>query len=190
MRSTHGPVVALLVAALPASAAEYGLPSIQYGWSISASNVDPHVHTGGVPGGLGYLYLWYECNLLLAVAGCPNAPVIAGQIVALFPAAGPASVCIVPSPAGNRITVDCATTPTAWPIGAVGWDAVSPPSCDDRGSGDSLCGLGCHQSFCHPDLGCIEGFCIPCGSCLPCGPNCTPVSVSPTPWGNVKSLYR
>ncbi len=212
MRRALACVLALLVPSAPASAA-------QYGWSISASDIDPHVHTGGNATGFGHLYLWYECNLdaglssvdlslaavgvavvgftplngfvnagsathlLLAVASCPNAPVLAGQIPVIFSGV-PASLCIDP----GGIAVDC--IPSVWPIYTVGWDALSPPSCDERVPDGLLCAPYCHQDICHPDLGCIPGICVRCGSCTPCDASCPPVAVQPTPWGSVKALYR
>ena len=216
MKRVTNAVVASLIAATPVSAA-------QYGWSISASQSDPRVQTGGVAVGVASLYLWYECNLddgmstaefgvqysgniiplafnamngfanagtatnlLLYVGGCPAAPIVAGQLLVLYNG-GPASACIVPSIAGGRNTVDC--TPAAWPIRAVGWDALSPPACNDSVPGGPLCGLGCHGDFC-VDGFCQTVYCVVCGICPPCDASCPPVSVSPTDWGRVKSFYR
>lgn len=92
-----------------------------YGWSISASDVDPHVNSGPLPIGVATLYLWMYCNLddgvaavefsfatddpnffvvglqpapnvlnagtpvnpLLAISGCPDAPLLTATLTLL-----------------------------------------------------------------------------------------------------------
>ncbi|MFN8176383.1 MAG: hypothetical protein U0167_00490 [bacterium] len=79
----------------------------------------------------GFLNAGSGTNLLLAVGGCPNGPIAAGDIT-VFYFGGPASLCIVNSINNIRVTVDCTSpTPSAWDIRATGWDALVRPSCDE-----------------------------------------------------------
>jgi hypothetical protein len=55
----------------------------------------------------GFLNAGGATNLLLAVGGCPNGPVVAGSVLVLDL---PGDVCIVPAAAnGNNVTVECGT---------------------------------------------------------------------------------
>ncbi|MFN8176387.1 MAG: hypothetical protein U0167_00510 [bacterium] len=84
----------------------------------------------------GFLNAGSGTNLLLAVGGCPNGPIAAGDITAFY-AGGPAHMCIVNSINNIRVTVDCtAPTPAAWDIHADGWDALTAPACREA----PLCG--------------------------------------------------
>src|SRR6185436_13417038 len=72
----------------------------------------------------GFLNAGSQTNLLLAVGGCPVGPVVAGDLTIIWFGSA-AGVCIVPSNTGLRVTVDCVSpTPSAWPLLAVGWDAL------------------------------------------------------------------
>jgi len=79
----------------------------------------------------GFLNAGSGTNLLLAVGGCPLGPVVAGDITVLY-SGGAGSVCIVNSINGIRVVVDCtAPTPSAWDLGAAGWNALAAPDCED-----------------------------------------------------------
>ncbi|MFN8178319.1 MAG: FlgD immunoglobulin-like domain containing protein [bacterium] len=55
-------IVACVLASLVATSS--AVAQHQYGWTISASQTDPHANTGGIAaGGLGHLYLWYMCSV-------------------------------------------------------------------------------------------------------------------------------
>ena len=138
----------------------------------------------------GFLNAGNQTNLLLAVGGCPTGPVVAGDLTIIWFASA-ANVCIVPSNTGLRVTVDCvAPAPSAWPLTAVGWDALGPPNCVEN-----LCtNVHCWCWYCDTTwgLGCIFAPNFPCP--CPNGPevcdNCDAVAVDPTTWGRTKSLYR
>jgi hypothetical protein len=65
--------------------------------------------------------------LSLGLGGCRVAPFLAGSIGYLNNGDPTATVCLVNSGGGIRVTVDCATpVPAAWPMAAVGWGASAP----------------------------------------------------------------
>jgi hypothetical protein len=71
----------------------------------------------------GYLNAGNATNLLLAVGGCPIAPVVAGAILILHFA--PLAVCLT----GANVTVDCSTDPSAWPHDIRGYADAGLPLC-------------------------------------------------------------
>lgn len=174
-------VSALCICAVMAT----GANAATYGWTVSASNVDPLVQVGNGPNGsTDNVYLWFACSdegmsaaeidvvsnpagnilafnvlngflnagtaqhLLLAVGGCPSAPLLAGAVLILHFV--PLTVC----PTGANVTVDCSPNPQAWPH-------------DHKGYSDP--GLV-------PCAGDTETLCV--------------VSVEESSWGSIKSLYR
>jgi hypothetical protein len=103
------------------SAAEID-PVISAGNSILAFNVEN-----------GYLNAGNATHLLLAVGGCPNAPVRAGNWLILK--ATNVDLC----PGGANVTVDCSPDPSAWPNDFIGFSEVGVP-CEDARPED-LCGV-------------------------------------------------
>ena len=81
----------------------------------------------------GFLNAGGATDLLLAVGGCPCGPVVAGSILTLMNA--PGQLNIVPAPNGNKVTVDCETTPQAWPINWIGLGIGGP----NTGKGFHVC---------------------------------------------------
>jgi len=71
----------------------------------------------------GFLNAGNATNLLLAVGGCPNAPVVSGAILILHFA--PLAVCL----GGANVTVDCSPNPVAWPHDHKGYADLSLPLC-------------------------------------------------------------
>jgi hypothetical protein len=79
----------------------------------------------------GFLNAGNTTHLLLAVGGCPSAPIVAGSIL-IFHAAS-LSVCL----GGANVTVDCSINPQAWPNDWIGYADAGVPPCS---SGRSYCG--------------------------------------------------
>lgn len=77
----------------------------------------------------GFLNAGGASNLLLAVGGCPQGPVVAGSWTLFGSTAG--GICLVNSAAdGIRVTVDCdPINPQAWPIYAIGYGYGTVASC-------------------------------------------------------------
>jgi len=71
----------------------------------------------------GYLNAGDATNLLLAVGGCPEGPIVAGSI--LFFHNQSLSVCLT----GANVTVDCSLNPQAWPHDFHGYHDFGEPSC-------------------------------------------------------------
>jgi hypothetical protein len=71
----------------------------------------------------GYLNAGNATHLLLAVGGCPNAPVVAGSI--LFLHFAPVAICL----GGANVTVDCSQDPQAWPHDCKGYADLGLPPC-------------------------------------------------------------
>jgi hypothetical protein len=71
----------------------------------------------------GFLNAGNATNLLLAVGGCPQAPVVAGAILILHFA--PLAVCL----GGANVTVDCSSDPQAWPHDHRGYADAGLPLC-------------------------------------------------------------
>jgi hypothetical protein len=71
----------------------------------------------------GYLNAGNATHLLLAVGGCPSAPVVAGSILVLHFA--PLIVCLE----GANVTVDCSPNPQAWPHDHKGYADLALPLC-------------------------------------------------------------
>jgi len=71
----------------------------------------------------GFLNAGTATHLLLAVGGCPNAPVVAGNILILHFA--PLAVCLD----GANVTVDCSPNPQAWPHNVAGYADAGLPLC-------------------------------------------------------------
>ena len=80
----------------------------------------------------GFLNAGSGTNLLLAVGGCPDGPIAAGDIT-VFYFGGAGSMCLVNSVNNIRVTVDCQSPlPVAWDVKAVGWDALAAPACAEQ----------------------------------------------------------
>jgi len=71
----------------------------------------------------GYLNAGDATHLLLAVGGCPFAPVVAGNILILHLA--PLALCLE----GANVTVDCSADPQAWPHDRHGYADFGLPLC-------------------------------------------------------------
>ena len=71
----------------------------------------------------GYLNAGNATHLLLAVGGCPNAPIVAGAALILHFA--PLAVCLE----GANVTVDCSPNPQAWPHGRRSYADAGLPLC-------------------------------------------------------------
>jgi len=71
----------------------------------------------------GYLNAGTATHLLLAVGGCPQAPLVAGSVLILHFA--PLAVCL----AGANVTVDCSPNPQAWPHGRSSYTDAGLPLC-------------------------------------------------------------
>lgn len=79
----------------------------------------------------GFLNAGNSTDLLLVVAGCPNAPLRAGEILLLSNA--PGQVCLAPGAFyGELETIDCSSTPQGWPIEWIGFsdEGTAPCSMD------------------------------------------------------------
>jgi hypothetical protein len=71
----------------------------------------------------GFLNAGDATHLLLAVGGCPGAPIISGSILILHFA--PLSLCL----GGANVTVDCTINPQAWPNTWIGYADLGLPPC-------------------------------------------------------------
>ena len=71
----------------------------------------------------GYLNAGNATHLLLAVGGCPNAPIVAGAALILH--FNPLAVCLE----GANVTVDCSPNPQAWPHDRKGYADLGLPLC-------------------------------------------------------------
>jgi len=83
----------------------------------------------------GYLNAGNATHLLLAVGGCPSAPVVAGSALVLHFA--PVAVCLE----GANVTVDCSANPEAHPHTRKGYADLGLPLClsdTDLCGGDSV----------------------------------------------------
>jgi hypothetical protein len=76
----------------------------------------------------GYLNAGDATNLLLAVGGCPEGPIVAGSI--LFFHIQSLSVCLT----GANVTVDCSLNPQAWPHDFHGYHDSGEPLCINESS--------------------------------------------------------
>jgi hypothetical protein len=102
---------------------------------MSAAEIDPVIAGGSIAAFNvlnGYLNAGTATHLLLAVGGCPAAPVLAGSWLVLRSA--PIDLC----PAGANVTVDCSPDPSAWPNDFIGFSEAGIP-CEDLRPED-LCG--------------------------------------------------
>ena len=88
----------------------------------------------------GYLNAGNATNLLLAVGGCPNGPVVAGSILILH--AVPLTVCLT----GANVTVDCSADPSAWPHEVKGYADLALPLCLTDTPGKDLCVTSVEES--------------------------------------------
>jgi hypothetical protein len=71
----------------------------------------------------GYLNAGSATHLLLAIGGCPSAPIVAGSALVLHFA--PLAVCLQ----GANVTVDCSPDPIAWPHDHKSYADLSVPLC-------------------------------------------------------------
>jgi hypothetical protein len=104
---------------------------------MSAAEIDPTISAGNTIAAFnvanGYLNAGTATHLLLAVGGCPNAPVRAGSWLIIK--ATPVDMC----PGGANVTVDCSADPSAWPNDFIGYSEAGVP-CEDLRPED-LCGV-------------------------------------------------
>jgi hypothetical protein len=95
---------------------------------MSAAEIDPVISAGNTILAFnvanGYLNAGNATHLLLAVGGCPSAPVNAGNWLILK--ATPVDLC----PGGANVTVDCSPDPSAWPNHFRGFSELGVP-CED-----------------------------------------------------------
>jgi hypothetical protein len=95
---------------------------------MSAAEIDPVISAGNTILAFnvanGYLNAGTATHLLLAVGGCPNAPVNAGNWLILK--VTPVDLC----PGGANVTVDCSPDPSAWPNDFIGFSELGVP-CED-----------------------------------------------------------
>lgn len=103
---------------------------------MSAAEIDPVIN---LPNSIlafnvlnGYLNAGTATHLLLAVGGCPQAPLAAGSWLILR--AAPIDLC----PGGANVTVDCSPDPSAWPNDYNGFSEFGVPCTDPRL--EDLCG--------------------------------------------------
>lgn len=90
-------------------------------------------HIGTLPMN-GFLNAGGTSNLLLAVGGCPEGPVVAANLLVIDL---PGTLCFATSPGtGNRGTVDCRDpVPELWSLDWIGYDSRGSAAC----RGGSLC---------------------------------------------------
>jgi len=86
----------------------------------------------------GYLNAGNATHLLLAVGGCPNAPIVAGAALILHFA--PLTVCLE----GANVTVDCSPNPQAWPHDHRGYADAGLVPC--AGNTEFLCPISVEES--------------------------------------------
>jgi hypothetical protein len=95
---------------------------------MSAAEIDPLINAPNSIAAFnvlnGYLNAGTATHLLLAVGGCPAAPVVAGSWLVLR--SGPIDLC----PSGANVTVDCSADPSAWPNEYIGYSELGVP-CQD-----------------------------------------------------------
>jgi hypothetical protein len=108
------------------SAAEMDLNSVPLGQVLAFNSMN------------GYLNAGNATHLLLAVGGCPFAPVVAGSILTLHFA--PLALCLE----GANVTVDCSPNPLAWPHGRRGYADLGLPLC--LSDTEILCAVSVEQS--------------------------------------------
>lgn len=179
------------------------------GWSFAEmrieSRIPPLLMLGIVPRpGIVIVGDTIFPDVRLAVGGCPTGPMLVAELLCILFAPGHGEICIVPSSAGNRFTVDCSVPAEEFPFRAIGFGSDGPPSgtCAD---GDPW--LLCSSEFaygacCLPDGRCILESEIQCalrngrfqGHYSSCDTaSCPPTGVgSPEAesWGRAKSHYR
>lgn len=82
----------------------------------------------------GFLNAGGTTNLLLAVGGCPEGPVVAANLLVIDL---PGTLCFAPTPGtGNRGTVDCRDpVPELWSLDWIGYDSRGTTAC----RGGTLC---------------------------------------------------
>ncbi len=90
-----------------------------FGWAVTMFN--------------GWLNAGTTQHLLLAVGGCPTGPVHVATWAG-FNTGAPLTrnFCLVASPAGNKVGVDCSPTPSTWPVKSIGLAAGVPPNCAEE----------------------------------------------------------
>lgn len=177
-------VVSALVAMGPVSALAGA-----FGWSISASSVDPCVNTGVASNGIASLYLWYTYDTGSAglVGGSGNF-VASGSLQLL--AFSPRSPFLTSGPVDHVLLV-AGGCPTG-PIVAGDLVIVDYPGalCFEFFDGPYACGP-------EPGVAVITGYstvgepCVNDGG-VPGADGChaPPVTVGRNSWGPVKNLYR
>jgi hypothetical protein len=92
---------------------------------MSAAEIDPVINLPNVIAAFnvanGYLNAGTATHLLLAVGGCPAAPLVAGSWLIIR--AAPIDLC----PGGANVTVDCSPDPSAWPNAFIGFSELDVP---------------------------------------------------------------
>ncbi len=80
----------------------------------------------------GWLNAGTTKDLLLTVGGCPQGPVLAASWGG-FNTGAPVvhNFCLIPSPVGNLVGVDCSPTPSTHPVTQVGLAAGTAQGCQD-----------------------------------------------------------
>jgi hypothetical protein len=80
----------------------------------------------------GWLNAGDATNLLLAVGGCPQGPVLVGTWAG-FNVGGPIAhnFCLIPSPGGVLGGVDCSPAPSIWPLKSIGLAAGVAQACEE-----------------------------------------------------------
>ncbi len=183
MRNLTVALIAFL-AVFPASAAA-GV----FGWSISASSVDPCVNTGVASNWVTYLYLWYTYDTGTAGLAHGAGNFVAGgslQLLAFttrspFLTHGPIDYVLLaatgcptgPVVAGDLLVLDLP--------GSVCFEFFDGPyACGRDLCAAAITGYSSEGEPCVIDGGIpgADGCSVP------------PVSVAPDSWGSVKSLYR
>ncbi len=135
----------------------------------------------------GFLNAGSATNLLLAVGGCPNGPINAGNWL-MIPVSPAWQFCL----GGNQLTVDCQVNPVAWPSDVWGFANGGAPLTCIEGFTQECYPEFCTGWYCDPETGeCYQDGCY-CSECN--GPeicaDCKLISVETNSWGKVKTLYR
>jgi hypothetical protein len=127
----------------------------------------------------GYSNAGTDTSLLLAVGGCPVAPVVAGSILLCH--REPLQICF----GGDDVTVDCAPSPVSWPNGWLGYSDIGTLPCSN-----GLCDLTSDPAAQRNKTNAIMDQDELLNAIEAVQGDCDPVSVSPNSWGRVKAIYR
>jgi hypothetical protein len=86
----------------------------------------------------GFLNAGTATHVLLAVGGCPQAPLIAGSVLAFHTSSF--AICI----GGSNVTVDCSPNPQAWPNDSKSYTDAGIPACPQDDA--TLCVVSVEES--------------------------------------------